>query len=58
MITANDAPLPSADVAEDDPAAQLLPAAGDAYRVAVAINAVMVRDECEACLASEESVHG
>lgn len=41
-----------------DPAAQLLPAAGDAYRVAVAINAVMVRDECEACLASEESVHG
>ncbi|MCU1632643.1 MAG: NAD(P)/FAD-dependent oxidoreductase [Micrococcaceae bacterium] len=39
-----------------DPAAQLVPAAGDAYRVAVAINALLVEEECQACLDSEEAI--
>lgn len=30
-----------------DPAAQLVPAAGDAYRMAVAINAMLVEEDCE-----------
>lgn len=39
-----------------DPAAQLVPAAGDAYRVAVAINALLVEEECASCIDSEETV--
>lgn len=37
-----------------DPAAQLVPAAGDAYRVAVAVNALLVEEDCEA---SAQAVH-
>lgn len=32
-----------------DPAAQLVPAAGDAYRVAVAVNAMLVEEDCRVC---------
>ena len=39
-----------------DPAAQLVPAAGDAYRVAVAVNALLVEEDCEAFLEAEEAV--
>jgi thioredoxin reductase len=38
-----------------DPAAQLIPAAGDAYRVAVAINAFLVEEDCAA--EAENAVH-
>lgn len=31
-----------------DPSAQLLPAAGDAYRLAVSLNAILVQEDCEA----------
>ncbi|MDQ0736291.1 NAD(P)/FAD-dependent oxidoreductase [Arthrobacter agilis] len=41
-----------------DPAAQLVPAAGDAYRVAVAVNAMLVQADCAACLDAEEAVSG
>jgi thioredoxin reductase len=39
-----------------DPAAQLVPAAGDAYRLAVAVNAFLVDEECQACLEADEAV--
>ncbi|AUZ88591.1 thioredoxin reductase [Arthrobacter agilis] len=39
-----------------DPAAQLVPAAGDAYRIAVAVNAILVEEDCEVCLEAEEAV--
>lgn len=39
-----------------DPAAQLMPAAGDAYRTAVAVNALLVEADCAACLDAEETV--
>lgn len=39
-----------------DPAAQLVPAAGDAYRAAVAINAMLVEEDCDLCLDAEEAV--
>lgn len=39
-----------------DPAAQLVPAAGDAYRVAVAVNAMLVEADCAVCLDAEEAV--
>ncbi|WP_189636276.1 NAD(P)/FAD-dependent oxidoreductase [Arthrobacter sp. NamB2] len=41
-----------------DPAAQLVPAAGDAYRAAVAINAMLVEEDCELCVDAEETVSG
>jgi thioredoxin reductase len=39
-----------------DPAAQLMPAAGDAYRLAVAVNALLVEEDCAACVDAEETV--
>ncbi|MHA7279691.1 NAD(P)/FAD-dependent oxidoreductase [Arthrobacter sp. MDT2-2] len=39
-----------------DPAAQLVPAAGDAYRMAVAINAMLVEEDCATCLEAGEAV--
>lgn len=39
-----------------DPAAQLVPSAGDAYRVAVAVNALLVEEDCEMCVDAEETV--
>ncbi|MHA7189276.1 NAD(P)/FAD-dependent oxidoreductase [Arthrobacter sp. MDT2-16] len=39
-----------------DPAAQLVPAAGDAYRVAVAVNALLVDADCKACLDADDVV--
>ncbi len=39
-----------------DPAAQLMPAAGDAYRLAVAVNALLVEEDCRMCMDAEETV--
>ncbi|WP_104167863.1 NAD(P)/FAD-dependent oxidoreductase [Arthrobacter sp. SX1312] len=39
-----------------DPAAHLITAAGDAYRTAVALNAVLVKEDCEDLLDVEEAV--
>ncbi|MHA7284091.1 NAD(P)/FAD-dependent oxidoreductase [Arthrobacter sp. TMS2-4] len=39
-----------------DPAAHLITAAGDAYRTAVTVNAVLVQEDCEALLDAGETV--
>ena len=41
-----------------DPSAQLASAAGDAYRTAIAVHAVLVQEDCSACASAQEVLSG